>query len=91
VIKKGLSVLFLIITVLGLYNVYAEDGDTLMLAEGVACEPKKCVRLLERQRTPFGQSFVFQTRLDPPRTSQVRCQRAYLLAGAMTCEATKAP
>jgi len=91
VIKKGLSVLFLLITVLGLYNVYAEDGDTLALAEGMACGPTKCVRLLQRQRTPFGQSFVFQTRLDPPRTSQLSCQRAYLLAGAMSCEATKAP
>lgn len=89
-IKKGLSVLFLIMTLLGLYNVYAEDGDTLVLAEGRACGATKCVRLLERRRTPFGQSFVFQTRLDPPRTSQVSCQRAYLLAGAMTCESTRA-
>jgi hypothetical protein len=91
VIKKGLSVLFLLITVLGLYNVYAEDNDTLAHAEGMACGAKKCVRLLKRQRTPFGQSFVFQTRLDPPRTSQIHCERAYLLAGATTCEVGKTP
>jgi hypothetical protein len=70
---------------LGLYNVYAEDNETLEQAERIACGGKKCVRLLNRQKTPFGQSFVFQSQLVPQRTSQVECRRAYLLVGAPSC------
>jgi hypothetical protein len=85
VIKKALSILLLIATGLGLYNVYADAGGALKLAEGTACGAAGCVKLLRAERTPIGQSFTFQTSLRPPQTKAVSCERAYLLVGSFSC------
>jgi hypothetical protein len=84
VIKKALSILLLIATGLGLYNVYADAGSALKLAEGTACGAG-CVKVLRAERTPIGQSFTFQTSLRPPKTKAVSCERAYLLVGSFSC------
>jgi hypothetical protein len=84
-IGKAISFLFLIATALSLYNVYADNRDTVALAESLACGQSGCVRMLRAERTPIGQTFSFQTHLQPARTKAVRCQRAYLLAGSMSC------
>jgi hypothetical protein len=84
-IKKAISLLFLIATVLSLYNVYADNRDTVKLAENLACGASGCVRMLRAERTPIGQNFSFQTNVQPARTKAVSCQRAYLLLGGMSC------
>ena len=81
---KVLSVVFLLATLLALYNVYGDNTELLASAERLACGTQ-CVRLLRAQRTPIEQSFTFQTSLQPARTLDVRCQRALLLVGDYAC------
>ena len=83
-IRKVVSALLLLATILALYNVYGDNTELVKRAEGLACGGK-CVRLLRAQRTPIEQSFTFQTSLQPTRTLEVRCQRALLFAGDYAC------
>jgi hypothetical protein len=84
-IGRAVSLVFLIATALSLYNVYADNRDTVALAESIACGSAGCVRMLRAERTPIGQNFSFQTNLQPAQTKAVSCQRAYLLVGSMSC------
>jgi hypothetical protein len=85
VIRKVISVLLLVATLLGLYNVYAESPEVQQLAERTACGGAGCVRLLRSHRTPMGQDFEFQTAVQPQRSLEVHCARAYLLLGNYDC------
>ena len=87
-IQKGISLLFLIATALSLYNVYADNRDTVAQAERLACGSSGCVKMLRTERTPIGQTFSFQTKLQPAQTKTVSCQRAYLLVGDISCAVT---
>ena len=84
-IRKLISVLLLLATLLGLYNVYAESPQVQKLAELTACGSAGCVRLLRSHRTPMGQDFEFQTGVQPQRSLEVHCARAYLLLGSYDC------
>ena len=84
-IRKLISVLFLLLAVLSLYNVYGDGSAAQELAEGMACGAGGCVRLLRAERTPVGQSFTFQTSLSPPQTQSIGCRRAYMLVGEFHC------
>lgn len=84
-IRKVISVLLLVATLLGLYNVYAESPEVQRLAEQTACGNTGCVRLLRSHRTPMGQDFEFQTSLQPQRSLEVHCARAYILLGGYDC------
>lgn len=84
-IRKALSALLLVATGLAVYNVYGDNTELLKRAEELACGDSPCVRLLRAERTPVAQSFTFQTRLTPPATRDVSCQRAFLLVGAFAC------
>ena len=87
-IRKLISVLFLLLAALSLYNVYGDGSAAQKLAEGMACGPGGCVRLLRAERTPVGQSFTFQTSLSPPQTQSIGCRRAYMLVGDFHCSPT---
>jgi hypothetical protein len=86
VLQKAVTVLLAAATMLGLYNVYAESPEVQQQAERTACGPAGCVRLLRSHRTPMGQDFEFQTSVQPPRSLDVHCARAYLLLGSYGCE-----
>jgi hypothetical protein len=88
VIGKGISLLFLVATILAVYNVYGDNGELIKRAESLACGSSPCVRLLRAERTPIGQSFTFQTSLSPAVTKDISCARAYLLVGAFSCKAS---
>jgi hypothetical protein len=90
-LQKSLTVLLAAATVLGLYNVYAESPEVQQQAELTACGPGRCVRLLRSHRTPMGQDFEFQTSVQPQRSLDVHCARAYLLIGSYACESAAAP
>jgi hypothetical protein len=85
VIRKAISVLLLVATLLGLYNVYAASPEVQQLAERTACGNAGCVRLLRSHRTPLGQDFEFQTSVQPQRSLEVHCARAYILIGSYDC------
>jgi hypothetical protein len=85
-IRKVISALLLLATLVALYNVYGDNADLVKQAESLACNGS-CVRLLRAQRTPLAQSFTFQTSVQPLRTIEVRCERALLLVGSFACSA----
>ncbi|HVZ31183.1 MAG TPA: hypothetical protein VG963_02085 [Polyangiaceae bacterium] len=85
-----MSLVLLVATALGLYNVYADNTEVRRLAERTACGERGCVRLLGARRTPISQSFTFQTSIQPQRSAQVGCERAYLLVGEFSCSGTAA-
>ncbi|MEO8182542.1 MAG: hypothetical protein ABI895_27210 [Deltaproteobacteria bacterium] len=84
-IRKAISVLLLVATLLGLYNVYADSPEVKQLAERTACGNAGCVRLLRSHRTPMGQDFEFQTSVQPPRSLEVHCARSFVLLGSYDC------
>ena len=86
VFQKLITVLLAAATLLGLYNVYAESPEVQQLAERTACGPARCIRMLRSHRTPMGQDFEFQISMQPPRSLDVHCTRAYLLLGGYGCE-----
>lgn len=85
-IRKGLSAVLLLATVLGLYNVYGDNAELVKRAEALACGDAPCVKLLRAERTPVKQSFTFQTSLRPAKTRDVSCERAFLLVGSFSCD-----
>jgi hypothetical protein len=85
---KVASILLLLATILAVYNVYGDNSDVLESAQHLACGKTPCVRLLRAERTPIKQSFTFQTSLQPAKTAEVHCKRAFLLVGAFTCAPT---
>jgi hypothetical protein len=85
VIRAGLTVLCLLATAVGLYNVYSDDSAVVKRAAAQACGASGCVRMLRAERTPIGHDFTFQVSLQPAATRSVECRRAYLLVGDMDC------
>jgi hypothetical protein len=88
------SVLLIAGTVLGLYNVYADNTEVRVLAERTACGERDCTaRVTRESRSPISQSFTYQTELTekgrPRRQASVdvECQRAYYLLGEYSCKA----
>lgn len=88
-LRRSVSLIFLVASALVLYNVYGDNSDTLKLAETVACG-KECVRTLRAERSGLSQSFVFQTSTHAQTTQAVRCERAYLLVGPYSCAPERA-
>lgn len=84
-LKRFISLLFLAASALTLYNLYGNNDAVVARAESVACNSKRCVRLIRAQRSAFGQSFTFQTSVQPPATADVECERAQVLVGAYVC------
>jgi hypothetical protein len=91
---RVISILLLIGTAIGLYNVYSDNADVKALAEKTACGERACAAKLTREsRTPLGQSFTYQTRLvragtiDRSASVDVDCQRAFYLVGEYRCRA----
>lgn len=84
-LKKLIAVLCLVGSALALYNVYADVGPLQTSAERIACGDKGCATLIGLERTPIYVSFRFQIERNKSATAQVRCSRAFLLAGEYTC------
>lgn len=91
---RMISILLLVGTALGLYNVYSDNTDVRALAERAACGDRPCTPKITREsRTPISQSFTFQTRLiqkgkvDREASVDVECQRALYLLGEYRCTA----
>lgn len=91
-VRPLISVLLITLTVLGLLNVYSDNGEVQQRAEGIACGGEPCTaRLVQLERTVLAQTFTFDTRpsepRSPSRTAVVKCQREFIFAGGYSCEA----
>jgi hypothetical protein len=93
-VRRVGSVLLITGTILGLYNVYADNAEVQALAERKACGERPCTaRITRESRSPISQNFTYQVELTekgkPRRQASVdvECQRAYYLFGEYSCTA----
>ncbi|HEY5962090.1 MAG TPA: hypothetical protein VIV60_36290 [Polyangiaceae bacterium] len=88
------TVILLGITVLGLINVYGDNGDVKTLALRVACGGKECPTQLTRlERNPISQTYDIVAETEGAKkgsvTVTVKCSRQKILIGDWECTAQK--
>lgn len=96
-VQLALFVLCVAFSASAVYNVFSDNADVERTAALVACgedtaagapEGRRAsdgcrARMTRLERTPFGQTFEFTT---AKRTVDVRCERAFVLAGEYGCK-----
>ena len=83
-IRPLISILIIGATLLGLYNVYGDNSDVVVLAKIVACGDPDCKATKTHEaRYPFTQGFTFQTKKG---SVDIRCARSLYLLGEYSCE-----
>lgn len=81
-----IPVLCIVVTALGLNNVYGDSTAVEALAEQTACGAKDCaVKLVGEQKTPFSHTYTFQTSVRNMASVAVECSREYWLVGEYHC------
>ncbi len=82
-LKPTLSITLLVLSGLGLVNVYADNSEVAKLAAGVACADCE-THLVQLARSPLSQTFHYQ--LVPSReVAVIECARAYVFVGDYSC------
>jgi hypothetical protein len=90
-VRIAVALLCLIATIGSLSAIYADNSDVVRNAQKLACPDGDCVRMLEMERTPFAQRFVFQTSIEPLLRVDVKCERSLVLFGEYTCQVSGPP
>lgn len=92
IVRPLLMGLCLALTALGLNNTYGDATELEALAEQTACGSAHCsLRKLSEARSPFKQTFGFQTALvqkgkvDRSASVDVTCQRELVFLGEYRC------
>jgi hypothetical protein len=89
--RSTLSLLLIVATGFGLYNVFGDNSDVRALAELTACGKRGCgVRMTREAKNPISQSFEFQVD-DRTGVAAVECHRTFYLVGDFQCEKTSGP
>lgn len=84
-VRPIVSVVLIILSVLGLMNVYSDNSDVEAAARGLACESDPCeANLRQVQRTPLSQQFHFA--ITGGEIVIVECSRAALFVGDYSCK-----
>lgn len=84
-VRPLLSAVLLILSVLGLINVYSDNTEQAEAAKALACD--HCNAQIARlERTPFAQTFYVATK--PGYEVTVSCSRAFVFLGEYKCEKT---
>lgn len=82
ILRSGFSFLLIVLSVLGLINVYSDNSDVVALAGSVACS--SChPTLVQSGRSPVSQTLTFQT--GPGKLVLVECKRAFYFFGDYSC------
>jgi hypothetical protein len=83
-LRAALPIVLLLASLLGLYNVFADNAEVRQLAQGLAKTPKDSQpRMTRESKNPIGQSFEFQ--VDGRGSVSVSCRRAFFLVGGWQC------
>lgn len=85
-LRPSLSLLLIVLSVLGLLNVYSDNSDVVRMAGKLACDSCE-PRLVQSGRSPITQTMTFQT--GPTALVTVECQRQLIFIGDYTCQAAK--
>lgn len=81
-IRPTLSVLLLLLTALGLHNVYADHSVVQEQAKALACD--NCEAALSQiGKSPISHQYFFST---PAGTVLVECRRPYVFFGGYECQ-----
>lgn len=78
------TVLCVVLTALGAYNVLSENKEVEALAQKSAPACASGCTMTRLDRTPFAQQFTFTNRQG--QTANIHCSRAALLLGEYTCQ-----
>ena len=81
-VRPAISILLLLLTVLGLHNVYADHTPVLEQAKSVACQNCE-VSLSQLSKSPLKHTYFLATGSG---TVVVECQRAYIFVGTYACQ-----
>lgn len=82
-VKPALSISLLVLSALGLVNVYADNAEVAKRAAGAACDGCE-THLVQLSRSPVAQTFHFQ--LVPSReVAVVECSREFVFVGEYAC------
>lgn len=81
-VRPALSATLLILTALGLHNVYADHSLVQEQAKGLACEACEPA-LSQLGKSPLAHQYFFST---PTGTVLVECRRPYVFFGGYECE-----
>jgi hypothetical protein len=97
VVRPIVMALCIGVTIAGLLNVYGDNADVVRRAQTVACGKPECAaHIVRMERSPFSQTFTFQTRLTGEKgaatsaTVSVECKREFALIGDYACAADSA-
>lgn len=84
-LRAILPIVLVGLSLLGMYNVFADNAEVRQLAESLAKSPKDTQpRLTRESKNPIGQSFDFQ--VADRGIVNVDCRRSYYFLGAWTCK-----
>jgi hypothetical protein len=84
-VRPIISVVLIVLSVLGLSNVYSDNSDVLGAARGLACETERCeANLRQVQRTPLSQELHFA--ITGGEVVIVECARSLLFVGEYSCK-----
>lgn len=81
-IRPLLSVLLLVLTALGLHNVYADHAVVEERAKALACDACNA-QISQVGKSPISHQYFFST---PRGTVLVECRRPYVFVGSYECE-----
>jgi hypothetical protein len=82
IFRRLLSLLLIVLSVLGLINVYSDNADVVKLASDKAC-PGCEPHLVQSGRSPIAQTLTFQ--IAPAQLVVVECRRAFIFVGEYGC------
>jgi len=72
----------IVLSILGLLNVYSDNSEVIKMASRVACSACEA-RLIQSGRSPIAQTLTFQTA--PATLVVVECKREFIFLGDYAC------
>jgi hypothetical protein len=88
IIRPIISVTLIVLSVLGLINVYSDNSEVVREASRLACSGCEA-RLVQSGRSPVSQALTFQT--GPGSLVTVECRRGLIFLGEYKCELMSSP
>jgi hypothetical protein len=80
-LKSFLILTCVVVSVAGMVNVFSDNADTVAKAKEIGC-PRPVCNLTRMERTPFAQTFEFQSTVG---TIGVKCVRSSIFFGDYGC------
>ena len=80
-LKSFVVLTCVVVSIAGMVNVFSDNADIVAKAKDIGC-PRPVCNLTRMERTPFAQTFEFQSTLG---TIGVKCVRSSIFFGEYDC------